>query len=307
MADFKRIMVGLDFTDMDYKVLEYTKMVSQLFKPEVIYFIHAEDDLDLDPEELEALGLDASNPADEELREKLQGTVAEYFQSSPTTEIHAEVVEGGAFKEMLHWSHIKHVDLLIVGKKNTENGKGVLPQKLTRKIDSSVLFVPEDYNVKEIDRVLMPVDFSIYSREAVETMSGLFAKRKNVVIDCLHCYGLPLGWYKTGKSKEEFLAIMLKNAKNKANRFFENIDLAHPCEAHYAFDDNDEPSEEITNYAIQQKTDLIALGARGKSNAASIILGSTTEKLLVADKTIPLLVIKQKGETLSFLEALFHL
>ena len=154
MIQFNRIMVGIDFTDTDKIVLEYTKMLHRLFKPSIIYFVHAEEDLDDIPEEiLDEYGADIMKPTDESLLERLEKTVGEYFQSTPETHIHCQVVEGGPFKEMLHWSHIKQVDLLVVGKKNIENGKGVLPQRLARKIDASVLFVPEDYEIKEIESI----------------------------------------------------------------------------------------------------------------------------------------------------------
>ena len=59
--------------------------------------------------------------------------------------------------------------------------------------------------------------------------------------------------------------------------------------------------------ALRSEADLIVIGARGKTDAATVILGSTTEKLLAVDKGTPLMVIKKKGQTLGFLDALFSL
>ena len=304
---FERIMVGLDFTEMDQNILSYTQMIRDLFKPEIIYFVHAEEDLDLPEDVLNELGLDKNNPADESLESRLNETVGEYFQSTPETKIDTKIVEGSAFEEMLHWSHIKKVDLLIVGKKHRENGKGVLPQKLTRKVDASVIFVPEDYETKSIERILTPLDFSENSAKAVRTIDELFGT-KSVKVFGAHCYHLPLGWYKTGKSEEEFNAIMREHAENRFGAFFEKLDdLSMPVQAHYALDRNDDPSEEIMEFADELDIDLIVIGARGKSDAATILLGSTTEKLVIHDKHIPLLVVKEKGQTIGFLEALFKL
>lgn len=300
-------MVGLDFSDMDGKVIEYTKMISEFFKPEAIYFVHAEQDLDLDAELLEELNLNATVPADEQLDKKLEVLVGEYFQSTPSTEIHCQVVEGSPFKEMLHWSHIKHVDLLIVGKKNRENGKGVLPQKLARKIDSSVLFVPESYDVKKVEGILVPIDFSKNSLRALETVDALFADHGNMKITCGNCFSLPMGWHKTGKSSEEFMAIMKSHAEKKYNKFMAKLELSTQCDVIYSHDPNQEPSDEINEMAHRVNADLIVIGARGKTDAATIILGSTTEKLLAEDKDIPMLVVKKKGQTLGFLDALFKM
>lgn len=300
-------MVGLDFSEMDRKVLEYTKMVSEFFKPEAIYFVHAEEDLDLDAELLADLNLNTNTPADEQLDQKLEALVGEYFQTSPSTEIHCQVVEGAPFKEMLHWSHIKQVDLLIVGKKNRENGKGVLPQKLTRKIDASVLFVPEDYAVKAVEGVLVPIDFSKNSKSALETVDALFAKQGKVKVTCGNCFSLPMGWHKTGKSSEEFMAIMKSHAEKKYEKFKSSLNLSNDCDVIYSHDPNQEPSDEINEMAHRVNADLIVIGARGKTDVATVILGSTTEKLLAEDKDIPMLVVKQKGQTLGFLDALFKM
>ena len=308
ISNFKRIMVGLDFTSMDQTILEYVKMIKDVFQPSVIYFVHSEDDLDVPNELLEEHGDDVFKPNDENLKEKLEASVAEHIQSDDQTEIVCQVVEGSALKEMLHWSHIKNVDLLVVGKKTRESGKGVLPQKLTRKIGASVLFIPETYKVKPIEKILLPVDMSKKSKLAIDTAVSLFGD-KGVELIGANCYSLPLGWHKSGKSEEEFSARMRELAEKKYHEAFDGYD--HDATLNFSscfcLDNNDEPSEEIVQMANEHKVDLIMIGARGKSDIAAIILGSTTEKLLVHDDNIPLFVLKKKGETIGFLEALFKM
>ncbi|MCB0736872.1 MAG: universal stress protein [Bacteroidetes bacterium] len=303
MASFKRLMVGLDFSAVDNTVLEYTKMISETLKPEIIYFIHSEQDLDLDEELAEEAGINTKGPADEELAKKLEIEVAQYFESNSKTEIVCQIVEGSPFQEMLHWSHIKKVDLLIVGKKKLVNGKGVLPNKLARKIDASVLFVPEGFNVKSIENIFLPSDFSKHSKIAYNTCKESFSNTK---LTCGNCFSLPLGWYKTGKTEEEFTSIMKRNAEKKFEKFKESIN-DNSLECVFSIDPNNEPSVEILEMADRINADLIAIGARGKTDAATVILGSTTEKTLAIDVEYPLLVIKDKGENISFLQALFNL
>ena len=307
MIQFNRIMVGLDFTATDKVVLEYAKMLKGAFKPSMIYFVHAEEDLDDIPQEiLEEYGADILKPHDESLTEKLEATVAEHFSNSAETEICCQVVEGGPFKEMLHWSHIKQIDLLIVGKKNHENGKGVLPQKLARKVDCSVLFVPEDYVSKNIERVLLPLDFSKKSKMALQLAARLFEGHQ-VELMGAHCYTLPLGWSKTGKTREEFEEIMQAHATKKFDDYMEGFDDEIKVKSVFEIDEDREPSEEIIRMAEKTDSDLILIGSRGKTDIATVILGSTTEKLLSHHKPIPILMAKKKGETIGFLEALFKL
>lgn len=306
MIQFNRIMVGLDFSATDKVVLEYAKMLQGAFKPSMIYFVHAEEDLDDIPQELlEEYGADLFKPHDESLLEKLETTVAEHFTTTDETEIHCQVVEGGPFKEMLHWSHIKQIDLLIVGKKNIENGKGVLPQKLARKVDASVLFVPENCTPKKIERILLPLDFSKKSKMALRLASRLF-EGHNVEFMGGHCYTLPLGWHKAGKTRDKFEEIMQAHATKKFDDYMEGLDDI-AIQAVFEIDEDREPSEEIIRMAEKTDSDLILIGSRGKTDIATVILGSTTEKLLSHSKPIPILMAKQKGETIGFLEALFNL
>lgn len=307
MADFKRIMVGLDLTDIDDRILEYTAMIKESFNPEVIYFIHVEENLEIPEEVMKELGLDSNNPGDEELKNRLMEKVAGHMTEDENCELHYRVVEGSAFEKILHWSHIKKVDLLIVGKKIEADGKGVLPSKLARKIDASVLFVPDTYEVKPIDKIVIPVDFSKKSIQTIRMIDVLFGdKIKDLLIS--HCYTLPMGWYKTGKSKEQFIKIMSGHARRKYEEMMEKVgELSGTPTPHFKLDENQEPSKEIVEIAEEANADLIAIPTRGKTDAATIILGSTTEKLLVNDRNIPLLMIKEKGETIGFLEALFRL
>ncbi|MFY0675428.1 MAG: universal stress protein [Bacteroidia bacterium] len=307
MATYKRIMVGLDFTEADHVLLEYTKMINDILNPNVIYFVHAEEDLDLPPEVLEELGVDTVKPSDESLQEKLEMVVKEHVQSDHDTDVICQVVEGSAFEGMLHWAHIKDIDLLIVGKKHKKNGQGVLPQKLARKIDGSVLFIPEDFNVKPIERIILPLDFSKKSKLAIDVASGIFGEN-DVELIAANCYSLPLGWHKTGKSREEIDKIMQDHAQRKFEEFLEGYGNDNlKIRSAFEMDDNHEPSEEILQMAQENDADMIMIGSRGKTDIATMILGSTTEKLLQNDKMFPIWVIKRKGELLGFLDALFKL
>lgn len=307
MANFKRLMVGLDFSQADAALLAYTKMMQSIIKPSIIYFVHVEANLDLPPEVLEELGISAFKPSDEGLLEKMQTKVAEYFTSDNNCEIVCQIVEGSPFEEMLHWSHIKNVDLLIVGKKSKENGKGVVPQKLARKIDGSILFVPEYLDAKPIKTVLLPIDFSKKSKLSIDTATQLFEDEK-VDLLAANCYSLPLGWHKTGKTREEFDEMMRRHANNKFEQFLDGYGNKNlKIRSVFRIDDNHEPSEEILSIAEENNADIILIGSSGKTDIATVILGSTTEKILGNDTQIPVFVIKKKGETIGFLDAIFKL
>ncbi len=55
------------------------------------------------------------------------------------------------------------------------------------------------------------------------------------------------------------------------------------------------PHEELLSYIEDQDIDLVVMGAKGRSAFETILLGSTTEALLRADR-VPVLVVNSTGE-----------
>jgi len=55
------------------------------------------------------------------------------------------------------------------------------------------------------------------------------------------------------------------------------------------------PHEELLSYSADEDIDLVVMGAKGRSDFKTILLGSTTEALLRADQ-VPILVVNSTGE-----------
>ena len=66
-------------------------------------------------------------------------------------------------------------------------------------------------------------------------------------------------------------------------------------------------TDNIMDFAHSIKTDLLIVGSRGRSRSAAVLLGSVAEKLVNSNHDIPMLVMKEKGENMGFLEALFRI
>lgn len=58
----------------------------------------------------------------------------------------------------------------------------------------------------------------------------------------------------------------------------------------------------IVKKAHQQKADIIIMGARRRTIATAILLGSIAEKLIQLNENIPLMLIKRKGGPLRFID-----
>lgn len=301
MSNYKRILAGIDFTEMDKAVIRYLSFLCGIIHPEKIYFVNIQRNLDV-PEGIREKFPELSRPQDEKLKEEMTQLVQANFSGYENFEIEYDVIEGSPLPEMLRWAHIKNVDLTVVGRKAESKGSGVLAQQMARKGMCSVLFVPESAHAK-LENIFVAVDFSENAKQALEQGWKLASINSNVKLLCYHTYNLPLGYYKTGKTDEEFAEIMRANSEEKLHEFI--IELKIPKErviSIFELEAKLSVGEMITKSAAQHKADMLLVGAKGRTDLTAIFLGSVAEKLIKLNDNIPLLVVKRKDKSFNFLD-----
>jgi nucleotide-binding universal stress UspA family protein len=114
-----------------------------------------------------------------------------------------------------------------------------------------------------------------------------------------------LGYHKSGKTYEEFAELMEHNARKDYSRFIKQFDMSGVA-IDAVFELSDEPAKAVLEVARSESADLMVTGARGRSAAAAVLLGSITENLILTAQ-IPFLAVKKKGTGMGLLEALFSL
>jgi nucleotide-binding universal stress UspA family protein len=308
MYKLKRIVVGLDLSALDETIIRYTALFSKLVKADKIYFIHVSKNLEL-PEEILEKYPDLIAPVDETIEKEVESSIKKYFDKKFFKEnIDIKVSEGNPFEKLLKWAKIKEADCVILGlKKGKLKEEGLLPRKITNLAPCSVLLIPEDTEAN-ISKIMVPVDFSKYSNLALEQALSLSKAIENSKVICQHIYSVPSGYHTTGKSYEDFAEIMRNNALKHFERFkteFKHHDQNLHCE--FELDRDENKAVVINNSASKHKIDLMIIGSRGRTEAASILLGSIAEKLLNYSKDLPLLIVKKKGENMTFLKALLEI
>jgi nucleotide-binding universal stress UspA family protein len=304
MYHFKRVLVGLDLTEMDEVLLKYAAQLVKFLQLEKIYFIHVAKTLEL-PVDIKERFPDLLAPADEVIEHRVREEVKEFFGDHPACEVKIEVKEGNPMDRILRWTDIKHIDLMVMGRKRELTGSGVLPGKLSKVAHCSVLFVPED-SPMNISKILVPVDFSGQSYKALQ--SGLMlGAQTGAEILVQNSYQVPTGYHKTGKSFDEFAEIMKKNAEKDFDNFLKLHEVSHKLSCVFTLDKHDNPAAAAYQVAHDMKCNLIIVGSRGRTELASILLGSMAEKMSRYDSEIPLLIVKNKKENMGFLEAILRL
>jgi len=275
-----------------------------LAKSEKIIFLHVASTVDI-PEELITEYPDLFKPVDEYARQEMEALVNKYFDGHPETQIDYEVVEGSPLIEFLRRAKEKEIDLIVMRKRKIPSASGTLFEKLARKAPCSVLFVPEGTKTW-FTNILVPVDFSENSVDAMEEAVALASVSVGIEeITCLHVYSVPMGYYKTGKSYEQFAGIMKGHAEKNYSEFIKKIDLKG-LTAVPLFQLEKKASKGIEDVINERERCLVVIGARGRRAAAGALLGSVAEHL-IHTTTLPLLAVKKKGTGMSILDALLEL
>lgn len=305
MKQIKRILVGLDLSEMDSKLIQYSAMLANVMQSETIYFVHISKNLEL-PESIKKDYPDLLAPMDENIMHEIQTNIDEYWDHKLDCEVKVEVKEGNPADKIIRWTRVKAVDLMIMGKKIALSGTGIIPNKIAKLMQTSMLFVPENAELA-LERILVPIDFSRFSKQAIE--AGLAMKSQCGGAVYLHySYQVPSGYHKTGKSFDEFAKIMRKHGEADMIKFLKTHGInKDDVEFTLSLDKSGNAAGKIHETALNHKADLIIMSSKGRTGLASVMIGSVTEKLINLIERIPLMIIKDEKQNLSFIDALLKI
>ena len=304
LYEYKRLLVALDATELDGQLMGAAATLSKLLPVEKIYFYHIAKKLEV-PEEIKEK-FDQLAPADETVEHNIKSHLAEYFPEGHGVDMEIEVREGDPAARLLKLVKSKHIDLVLVGHKSSMKGSGTIPNKLVKAAPCSVMFVPENM-ATEFKKILVPLDFSDHARSALRQAVRLGKPCDGEVL-CHNVVPVPSGYHTSGKTREEFGEIMQGHAEKEYKHFMKSFD-AQGVDMRPIFETNDDnnPADEIYERAVAEQANLIVLGSKGRKGISNVLLGSVATRVLEFAKDMPVLVVKDKGEGLSFLQALLRL
>jgi nucleotide-binding universal stress UspA family protein len=235
------------------------------------------------------------------LQEDLEAFVSEHFDGPEETEVECTVIQGTPLLEMLRIARAKEADIVLVGK---DRSSGTMAEKMARKAPCSVLIVPPG-TTPEIDQILVPLDFSDHAEDAIDVALAFGKAAGGARLRCLHVYDVPEGYYKAGKSHDEFAALVRERAEAQYCEFLQRLHLRDDVATPVFSQDRNVPRT-IRRAVELYGSDLVVMGTRGRTDSAAVLLGSVTEKIIRTTR-VPVVAVKKKGATLSFLNALLEL
>ncbi|WP_422358999.1 universal stress protein [Reichenbachiella sp.] len=304
MYKFEKILVALDHSDLDKELIYSASMIAKLAGTKQVKFINVIKDLNV-PAAVKKEFPNIINDALAERKKEIEREIDRYYIHNDS-KVSVEVNSGQPTKAILKFSASKEVDLIIVGRKNEKPGGGVTISRLARRAACSLLIIPKGFD-KRISKVLVPVDFSDNALAAVNQTIDLlnidhFPKPKCLI---QHVYQVPSGYHYTGKSFEEFAAIMEEHAKKDYEVFKKKFDETNlTIEPIYTLDRHEDIISSIYKTAKKMQAGAIVIGAKGITAAASLFIGGSAEKLVQLHSEIPILVVRSKDKKKGLLDIL---
>ncbi len=304
MTAFGNILVCLDLTEMDEALIKYAGFLASIFKPAEITFIHVMESNEI-PEEIADAFPDLGKPLSEIVDEEIKEKVEENLGQVNDVKVNVVLDNGLPTEQIIQYARKRRIDLAIIGKKIGYVGEGGVARRIVGLIPSSVLLVSET-SPHQISKVLVRMDFSKTSLIALKTAKDISGV-SGAGLECHHVYKLPLGYSPKNTPGE------VKKLKSRLGQYVDNefrafmkknkLDLDIPCS--FSMDIQGDEAHMVYSHAIKTGADLIVSGSRIKSQLANVMLDSTSEKLAGANKSIPVLVVKDMKESIGFLKSLF--
>ncbi len=310
MSTFEKILIGLDNTAMDQQLIRSAKHISRISGTQHILFTHVVRTANLS----DTLIKEFPNLVEDALKDRRQSlwtAIEKEFDSNDIGKVDLEVIQGQPTKEIMRQVSKEGTDLVVVGRKksNSTGTGGVIINRLARRASCSLLVIPEGKSDIRLNKVLVPIDFSLHAHMALECAASLSKEcQHKPEIITQNVFSVPAGYHYTGKTYSEFSDIMKQNAKRDYQQFVSDIDIdLSQVKNIYTQDKNDDIIGTIYKTAKKLDVDTIMIGAKGRTATTALFIGSAAEKMIQYDTDIPLFVIRPKGKNAGILEYLKEL
>lgn len=282
------MLVALDLSPADEKLLTGARTCVQAFGVEKVYFLHAIPDFSM-PHQLETAFqtlFHPETPIDERVSQVIASAVQPVFDSLPDVQLDIDVVEGKPLDKLLQWIEIKSIDLLVIGSKEKSSGSGVVARKVAAQAACDALFLPEN---TDLQTLVVLTDFSAPSARAIQLARQWAQSRPDLQLILLHVTEEKTADVESG-SFNSFLAAAAENAFQQFAAEQGFSDLA-PCFRQISRLPGG-VEDTVLDFAATQPGPWILTGARGHSPLEKFIFGSTTEKLVQNPLPCPVWVVR---------------
>jgi nucleotide-binding universal stress UspA family protein len=288
MNEFSRPLVSLCLSAEDDSLLAYSAQLAHWLEWRRVEFAHVLDS-----------GKSAAKWDAAAWQDRMGEHVRPYFdQQVPGVRLAFHATRGPRLDEILRLTVALDRDLVVVGHRRSRSGRRALARRLAMVAPASVWLVPEA-TPPRITSILVPTDFSSHSADALSVAVGIARAVGLQRVHVVHVF-FDLSTVRYDEHVDEIVG----QEHAAFERFVAGID-AQGVEIDPVFVEGTRPAQDILRLAARFGSDLIVMNTRGRSQAASVLLGSTTSAIMSA-ASMPVLAVKHFGARMTLLEALVN-
>ncbi|MFZ0390937.1 MAG: universal stress protein, partial [Calditrichia bacterium] len=188
-------------------------------------------------------------------------------------------------------------DLVIMGTHGRSGLKhflqGSVAEKVVRFSPVPVLTVHRSLTSTQIQKILVPIDFSAYSKSATDYAIE-FARKTGATLSFMHTieHDIHPSFYASGIDSIFQIDTELRDRVIENMRNFLSDQLPAEMTAQYHVSEG-KAHKEIVEFSKENQVDLIVIATHGLTGLDYILLGSTTEKV-VRWANCPVLTVRRK-------------
>ncbi len=285
MKRIKNILVALDLSGIDEKLIKYAAFLAAKLKAENVYFVHnikKYEISELFEEHLKDINLD------EVIGDALNEKVETNFHAPVNWEV---LISEDPYSESLikYITEKYQVDLAIVGNKKHERGTGVVSGKLLRSLSCDILSVPASAREK-MDVIWAGTDFSHESRKIFSRTKEL-QEDTNSSLKVVHVYSVPVQ-FSPYVSHETMEPKVEKHVKDKLDKFLKKLNYPYSVESLIFLGRESGAAQKILNKLKSAEVDLLVVSDKGGNNFSPFAVGTVPEELFNANLDVPVWVVK---------------
>ncbi|RMG66342.1 MAG: universal stress protein [Calditrichaeota bacterium] len=295
-ADLKTILVPVDFSPFSDLAVDYALHLAQAFDAQV-RLLHAAVLFQEDASDQQRLQAYTQWVAEQEKKIFGQMSARKMLGISRGARIQTEVVRGvSAGNAILDYVESHPVDLVVMGSHGRTGLshllQGSVAEKIVRLAPVPVLTVHRSVKSFQLQRILVPIDFSVYCQRALEHAFCLCEKFEaritilHVVEQDVH----PSVYAGDVHSVFEVDPALKKQIIDNMQAFVSDWGTESRVEEYVVLEGK--AHKQIVDFAAANHMDLIVISTHGLSGLDYFLLGSTTEKV-VRWAACPVLTVKR--------------
>lgn len=306
MRRYAHILAATMLDERDQTTLGHLQHFVRAANSQVVHFVHVLEPADY-PEDLDACLADYCAQEREEAERRLAefaGGARELFGRETRTE--HKVLEGSFVLEISRFALEEESDLVALTVAEEPGRLGPSRDnalRLLQDVPCSAFILPAG-SEPEYRRILVPVDFSLGSREALDVAFAVATSVPESNVTGVHVYSVPVGYHKTGQSYQEVATRMRQAAERHWEEMRPSVD-ARGVPFEMRFELGTSVSEKVLELSAAWNADLIVMSSHGRTRPATLLLGRTPE-IVCARTDRPFLCVKRRGEVVGLLEALLR-